>query len=92
MAIFYASYADTFYKFLVTMALVGTGASIIPASMFPYVAKTSPQNKIGLYMGSIVASGTLGVIFGRVLMGVLTSFFGWQFSFKAQCQNKFAHH
>lgn len=33
-------------------------------------------------MGSIVASGTLGVIFGRVSMGLLTSIIGWQFSFR----------
>ncbi len=64
------------------MALVGIFAALIPASMFPHIAKTSPKNKIGIYMGSIVASGTLGVIFGRVSMGLLTSIFGWQFSFK----------
>ena len=50
--------------------------------MFPHIAKTSPKNKIGIYMGSIVASGTLGVIFGRVSMGLLTSIIGWQFSFR----------
>lgn len=33
-------------------------------------------------MGSIVASGTLGVIFGRVSIGILTSIIGWQFSFR----------
>ena len=33
-------------------------------------------------MGSIVAAGTLGVIAGRVSMGLLTSAFGWQVSFR----------
>jgi YNFM family putative membrane transporter len=64
------------------MALIGILAALIPASMFPHITKTSPKNKIGIYMGSIVASGTLGVIFGRVSMGILTSIIGWQFSFR----------
>jgi YNFM family putative membrane transporter len=64
------------------MALVGMAAALIPASMFPYIAKTAPQNNIGVYMGSIVASGTLGVIFGRVSMGLLTYLIGWQYSFR----------
>jgi YNFM family putative membrane transporter len=82
ITVFYASYAVNFSLFLIAMALIGICAALIPASMFPHIAKTSPQNKIGIYMGSIVASGTLGVIFGRVTMGLLTSIIGWQFSFR----------
>ena len=82
ITVFYSSYAANFSLFLVDMALVGIFAALIPASMFPHIAKTSPKNKIGIYMGSIVGSGTLGVIFGRVSMGLLTSILGWQFSFK----------
>lgn len=77
-----ASYATSFTMFITAMALIGIGAALIPASMFPHVAKTSPENKIGIYMGSIVASGTLGVIFGRVSMGLLTESIGWQLSFR----------
>ena len=68
ITVFYSSYATNFRLFLVAMALMGICAALIPASMFPHIAKTSPKNKIGLYMGSIVAFGTLGVIFGRVSM------------------------
>jgi YNFM family putative membrane transporter len=50
--------------------------------MFPHIVKTSPENKTGTDMGSIVASGTLGVIFGRVAMGILTAAVGWRFSFR----------
>jgi MFS transporter, YNFM family, putative membrane transport protein len=82
ITVFYSSHAANFSLFLVAMALIGIFAALIPASMFPHIAKTSPKNKIGIYMGSIVASGTLGVIFGRVSMGLLTSIIGWQFSFK----------
>ncbi len=82
ITVLYSSYAANFSLFLVATALVGIFAALIPASMFPHIAKTSPKNKISIYMGSIVASGTLGVIFGRVSMGLLTSILGWQFSFK----------
>ena len=77
-----ASYAASFGMFIIAMALMGICAALIPASMFPHVTKTSPQNKIGVYVGLIVASGTLGVIFGRVSMGLLTATIGWQFSFR----------
>ena len=82
IAVFYSSYVASFSLFVLAMGLVGICAALIPASMFPHIAKTSPKNKIGIYMGTIVASGTLGVIFGRVSMGVLTSIIGWQFSFR----------
>jgi YNFM family putative membrane transporter len=82
ITIFCSSYAVSFNLFVVSMALTGICAALIPASMFPHIAKTSPNNKIGMYMGSIVASGTLGVILGRVAMGLLTSIIGWQFSFR----------
>jgi len=82
ITVFYSSYAASFSLFIIAMALMGICAALIPASMFPHIAKTSPKNKIGIYMGAIVASGTLGVIFGRVSMGLLTSIIGWQFSFK----------
>lgn len=82
ITVFYSSYVASFNLFILAMVLVGICAALIPASMFPHIAKTSPKNKIGIYMGTIVASGTLGVIFGRVSMGVLTSIIGWQFSFR----------
>jgi MFS family permease len=60
-------------------------------AMFPYIAKTSPKTKTGLYMGSIVASGTLGAIFGRVFMGLLTSIAGWHISFRIVALSVFAY-
>ena len=77
-----ASYAPGFGMFILAMALMGVCAALIPASMFPHVARISPQNKIGVYVGLIVASGTLGVIFGRAAMGILTEVMGWQISFR----------
>ena len=82
IAVFCSSLVTEFRFFIITMALIGISAAIIPASMFPYIAKASPYSKTGVYMGSIVASGTLGVIFGRAAMGIMTSNFGWQISFR----------
>lgn len=82
ITVFYSSFTSDFSLFVFAMALMGISAAIVPASMFPHVAKTAPANKIGVYMGSIVASGTLGVILGRVSMGIMTAIVGWQVSFR----------
>jgi len=82
MTVLYASNAHNFTLFLISMALMGICAALIPASMFPHIAIIAPENKLGIYMGSIVASGTLGVVFGRTFMGIATSVMGWQSSFK----------
>ncbi len=45
----YSSYAANFSLFLVATALVGIFAALIPASMFPHIAKTSPKENRYLY-------------------------------------------
>jgi len=82
LTVLFASWATNFGLFIIAMALMGFCAAFIPASMFPHVAVVSPKHKTGIYVGSIVAAGTLGVIFGRVLIGLLTSYTGWRFSFQ----------
>ncbi|UCE51983.1 MAG: MFS transporter, partial [Desulfobacterales bacterium] len=47
ITVFYSSYAASFSLFIITMALMGICAALIPASMFPHITKTSPKNKIG---------------------------------------------
>ena len=78
----FASCAPHFNLFIFSMGLTGFCAALIPATMFPYVATTAPKNKMGLYVGLIVLSATIGVIFGRVSMGILTSLAGWRVSFR----------
>ena len=82
IAVLSASYTTNFTLFIITMALIGICAALIPISMFPHITMISPINKMGFYVGLIIASATLGVIFGRVSMGLLTSDMGWQFSFR----------
>jgi YNFM family putative membrane transporter len=82
LTVLFASSTTNFGLFIIAMALMGFCAAFIPASMFPHMAVVSPKHKTGVYVGSIVAAGTLGVIFGRVSIGLLTSYTGWQFSFR----------
>lgn len=69
-----ASLATCFDFLIFILAIMGFCAALVPASMFPYIAIVAPKNKIGLSVGLIVASATLGVIFGRVSIGLFTSF------------------
>lgn len=82
VAVLCASYAQNFDIFILSMGLTGAGAALVPAAMFPHVTKISPPDKAGMYIGSIVASATLGVVFGRVAMGLMTEAMGWRPSFR----------
>lgn len=72
------SFAPNYHLFLACMLPMGICAALVPASMFPYVSLTAPKKNKGVYVGSIVAAGTLGVIWGRVTAGILTSWMGWK--------------
>jgi len=78
-----ASMATRFSEFIIAMAFTGSFASLIPAAMFPHMVLIAPQKKSGMYVGSIVASGTVGIVFGRTLIGILTALYGWQNAFRA---------
>jgi YNFM family putative membrane transporter len=81
-AIFSASLTTCFPSFLITMGLTGFSAALIPAALFPHMTLLAPREKLGLYVGAIVASGTLGVVVGRVAIGLLTAQFGWPVAFR----------
>jgi len=76
------SFVTSYHFFLFCMLPMGFCAALIPASMFPYMSRIAPDKKKGLYVGSIVAAGTLGVIFGRVLSGIFTSLIDWQGAYR----------
>nr|WP_269746323.1 MFS transporter [Desulfogranum japonicum] len=75
--LFMTPYVGTYPGFLLCMFPLGICAALIPASMFPCMALIAPEKNKGFYVGSVVAAATLGVIWGRVLCGVLTSLIGW---------------
>lgn len=76
------SFAASFNGLLAGMTAIGFCAALIPAAMFPYISRLAPHPHRGFYVGTIVAAATLGVIFGRVLSGILTSVIGWQWSYR----------
>lgn len=80
--VLFSSLTTSFSLFVAAMAFTGFSAAIIPSAMFPHIAQTAPADRIGIYMGFIVASGTLGVILGRVSMGIMTAMAGWQIAFR----------
>ena len=73
LAVFTASWVHDFHLFLALMAAVGMGASAIPASMFPYMVHTAPPERMGAFVGLLLAAATIGVIVGRLVMGLMTS-------------------
>ncbi|WP_028315833.1 MFS transporter [Desulfatibacillum aliphaticivorans] len=82
LAVLAASFVHDFQLFLVLMAAVGMGASAIPASMFPYMVHTAPPERMGAFVGMLLAFATIGVIVGRLVVGLMTSWWGWEVAFR----------
>ncbi len=80
--VFVASMAGSFNSFIISMAFIGTCASAVAASMFPYMLKIAPEEKQGIYLGSIVAASTTGMVIGRFSAGIMTSYWGLENTFK----------
>lgn len=78
-----ASFTGSYQGFVSCMIPIGVFAALVPASMFPYIATIAPDRKKGLYVGAIVASSTMGVIFGRVLSGIVTAIASWSMAYIA---------
>lgn len=76
------SFVTSYQSFIFCMLPIGVCAALIPASMFPYMSTIPADNKKGLYVGSIVAAATLGVILGRVLSGIVTPVIGWNGAYR----------
>ena len=55
-----AAVVESFTGFILSMAVIGTSASAVAASMFPYMVQIAPVKKQGLYLGSFVAASTAG--------------------------------
>lgn len=80
--LFWASWTDDFNVFLLSMALTGIFTATIPAAMFPHISAISPREKQAAHIGALVAAGPMGIIFGRVSMGLMTAQLGWQLSYR----------
>lgn len=82
LALVAASCASSFHLFIWAMGTLGFFAALVPASMFPHITRIVPEAQRGPYIGALVASGTLGIVLGRVIMGLLTAQFGWTVAFR----------
>ncbi len=81
-AVILASLTHQFSLFIVCMGLTGIAASAVPAAMFPYMITFAPENRLGIYLGSMMAAGTLGVVTGRFAVGLMTALWGWEWAFR----------
>lgn len=81
IGVFTAAVAESFIVFILSMAVIGTSASAVAASMFPYMVQIAPVKKQGLYLGSFVAASTAGMVIGRFLTGIMASIIGLKNSF-----------
>lgn len=78
LLLFTASFVKSFNIFLVILFFVGAFVSIIPASMFSLISRTSPKQLVGSYFGLIIASSVIGITLGRAGMGLLAGIVNWE--------------
>jgi len=82
IGVFAAAIVGSFNSFILSMAVIGICASAVAASMFPYMVQIAPEEKQSIYLGSIVAASTTGMVIGRFLVGIMTSSWGLTNTFK----------
>jgi YNFM family putative membrane transporter len=82
IGVFAAAIVGSFNSFIISMAVIGICASAVAASMMPYMVLIAPEEKQGIYLGSIIAASTTGVVIGRFSVGIMTSSWGLTNTFK----------
>ena len=72
---------DSFTLYLVTMSLIGFFAAAVPAALFAYTAKNTPNHKLPQAMGMMISASIVGMIFSRSIVAMLTDLRSWQVAF-----------
>ena len=72
---------DNFNLYLVIMSLIGFFAAAVPAALFAYTAKNTPNQKLPQAMGIMISASIVGIIFSRSVVAMLTDFWSWQVAF-----------
>ncbi|WP_267330320.1 MFS transporter [Gilliamella sp. B3562] len=72
---------DCFNLYLVVMSLIGFFAAAVPAALFAYTAKNTPNHKLPQAMGIMISASIVGIIFSRSVIAMLTDFWSWQIAF-----------
>lgn len=76
-----ASFVQSFNIYLVIMSLIGFFAASVPAALFAYTAKNTPNEKLPQAMGIMISASTVGIIFSRSIVAMMTDYWSWQIAF-----------
>ena len=79
--LFLSVITDNFNLYLVIMSLIGFFAAAVPAALFAYTAKNTPNQKLPQAMGIMISASIVGIIFSRSVVAMLTDFWSWQVAF-----------
>lgn len=79
LAISVAIHSFNIYLFI--MSLTGFFAASVPAALFAYTAKNTPNEKLPEAMGMLISASIIGIIFSRSIVAMLTDIWSWQFAF-----------
>ena len=72
---------DCFDLYLIIMSLIGFFAAAVPAALFAYTAKNTPNHKLPQAMGVMISASIVGIIFSRSMIAMLTDLWSWQIGF-----------
>ncbi|OCG00773.1 MFS transporter [Gilliamella sp. wkB112] len=76
-----ASVADSFQIHLFMMSLTGFFAASVPAALFAYTAKNTPNEKLPQAMGVMLSASIVGIIFSRSIVAMMADLWSWQLAF-----------
>ena len=71
----------SFNLYLLVMSLIGFFAASVPAALFAYTAKNTPNEKLPQAMGVMISASIVGIIFSRSIVAMMTDFWSWQIAF-----------
>lgn len=72
---------ESFSLYLIIMSLIGFFAASVPAALFAYTAKNTPNEKLPQAMGVMISASIVGIIFSRSVVAMMTDYWSWQIAF-----------
>lgn len=72
---------QSFNIYLFIMSLIGFFSASVPAALFAYTAKNTPNEKLPQAMGIMISASIIGIIFSRSVVAMMTDHQSWQFAF-----------
>lgn len=76
-----SSVVHSFGIYLFIMSLTGFFAASVPAALFAYTAKNTPNEKLPQAMGVMISASIVGIIFSRSIVAMMTDIWSWQIAF-----------